>query len=148
MSQIVAISHFTLSYNTILILSTTSIGPTKYSKPYKVVNLTVHSWVYICHPLYHGAPTTISNMACMEHLVLEVHCAGIKEDDLDVELWLLENKYILCMQIIMPLRFYFWPMGKSTLKIHTWFATLLICGSGLYLRFGLWDQKTGIDPRV
>lgn len=25
---------------------------------------------------------------------------------------------------------------------------LLICGFGLYLRFGLCDQKNGIDPRV
>lgn len=33
-------------------------------------------------------------------------------------------------------------------KIHTWFATLLICGCGLYFRFGLCDQKIGIDPRV
>lgn len=31
---------------------------------------------------------------------------------------------------------------------HTWFTDLLICGFGLYLRFGLWDQKKGIDPRV
>lgn len=46
------------------------------------------------------------------------------------------NKYVFHMQTMMPQ------------KILTWFATLLISGSGLYLRFGLWDQKSGIDPRV
>lgn len=30
----------------------------------------------------------------------------------------------------------------------TWLPVLLICGFGLYLRSGLWDQNKGMEPRV
>lgn len=109
----------------------------EYFKQHKVANLTEISKIKIYCDVQFVFPHF--NMPSIQSLGLEVHSVPEPRrrvsKTLKPDSWGLHALYANYNSS----KLLFISM-KTAWKIHTWFATLLISGNGLYLRFGLWDQ--------